>query len=66
MGPTFLFFPNLGQVRNMHNYPKIFLNSMHNEKNNIFILENDLESANKNHSLNSYVPKSNPHGEDEN
>ena len=36
--PRSLCFLSLDQDRNMHNYPKLFLNSMHSEKNNIFIL----------------------------
>ena len=58
---------SLDQVRNIHNYPRLFLNSMHTEKKekNILRLYKDLESANKNHSSNSDVPVWNPHGEDD-
>ena len=38
---------------------------MQSKKNYIFILEKDSKSANENHTSDSDVPKSNPHGEDE-
>ena len=55
--PESLYFLSPDQVRNMHNYPRLFLNSMHNKKINFFILYKDLESANENYTSNSNVPK---------
>ena len=31
-----LRFPSLNQVRNIHNYPKFFLNPMHNRKKKLY------------------------------
>ena len=53
-----LCFLSLDQVRNMHNYPSLFLNSMHNKKLIFFILYKDLESSNENYTSNSDVPES--------
>lgn len=68
MGKTWisLCFPCPNQVRNMHNYLRFFSKSYAQRKNSIFILYKDSKSVNKNYTLDSGVPKSNPHGEDEN
>ena len=49
----------------MHNYPRLFLNPMHNEKNSTFILEKDSKGDNKNHTSDLVVLELNPHGEEE-
>ena len=47
--PKSLHFPSPNQVRNRHNYPRLFLNPMNNRKITFFKLWRDLESANENH-----------------
>ena len=49
----------------MHNYPKLFLNPMHNGKIAFLNFKVIKKSANKNHTSNSDIPESNPCGEDE-
>ena len=58
-------FPSSDQVQNMHNYPKLFLNPMHSGKTTFLYFKRIQKSANESHALDSDVPESNPHGEDE-
>ena len=52
-------------VRNIHNYHRLFLNPMNNIKITFLKLWRDLESVNENHTSDSDVLESNPHGENE-
>ena len=62
--PESLYFPSSNRIRNMHNYPTLFLNPMHNGKIT-FLYFKRIQKVLTNHTLYLDVPKSNPHDEDE-
>ena len=49
----------------MHNYSRLVLNLMHSGKIVFFYFKKKLKSAKENHTLDSNVPESNLHGENE-
>ena len=62
--PESLYFPSPNRVRNMHNYPTLFLNPMHKGKIT-FLYFKRIQKVLTNHTLYLDVLESNPHGEDE-